>query len=294
MTAATILASNYYRSEARVVPLDSKAAGGIGQLAAAAAAVGISVPGQDGGEGNYLDILQSRWIQERLLQTRFQFWEPAGVVGHNRWHDETLITHLQRKDLDAGVRKLREHLGVSRDPKSNLILIYAETQSPELSQQIVRTAMALLQERAMEAGKTRGGEKAHFASSRLEEARRALNKAEEVFRDFLEKNRNYLTSSDPYVRLQGTRFETEIKLRQQLLMTIALNHEQALLEEKNDLPLLNVIDPPNLPVEKSRPARSIIVLATFAVTFFALFLYKKREWIIARIAVEDNVGQNLK
>ena len=261
----------------------------MGQLAAAAAAVGISVPGQDGGEGNYLDILQSRWLHEQLLQTQFKFWEPASLVGHSKWHDETLLAYLHSRDLDLGVRKLREHLGSSRDPKSKVILISAETRSPALSQAIVQKAMGMLQERVLEAGKTRGGEKASFAAARLEEARVAQAQAEQSFSGYLDKNRNYLTSADPHVHLQGVRFEAEMKLRQQLLMTISINHEQAMMEEKNDLPLLNVIDPPNLPIEKSWPSRSVVVLAIFAITFIGLSMWGKREWIMARMATGDGL-----
>jgi hypothetical protein len=63
------------------------------------------------------------------------------------------------------------------------------------------------------------------------------------------------------------RLENDLRLRQQLVGTMSINLEQALLEEKNDMPILNVLDEGNLPTLKSRPMRSVfpviaLILAT--------------------------------
>jgi hypothetical protein len=86
------------------------------------------------------------------------------------------------------------------------------------------------------------------------------------------------------VRLTGGRLEAELKLRQQLVMTLAMNREQAMLEEKNDIPIVNVLDGGNLPIEKSRPARSTIVLLTLFGVSASAWTWLKRAWILARLA----------
>ena len=100
---------------------------------------------------------------------------------------------------------------------------------------------------------------------------------------FLEVNRNYQTSSDPSVRLQGIRLETELRLRQQLITTLAMNREQALLEEKNDIPILNILDPGNLPIHKSRPSRGSTVMSAFLAAFFLVLAWQHRAWIKANL-----------
>ena len=190
--------------------------------------------------------------------------------------------------MDRAVKKVGEVLSATRDLKSKVITISAETKSPELSQQVVQRAGKLLETFLQEKGRTRGGAKALFAEARLAEARGEMDQAEEAFRRFLEGNRNYQTSGDPAVRLKGTRLETELRLRQQLVSTLAMNREQALLEEKNDIPILNVLDPGNLPIEKSKPARSVIVLLVTLLVGAGGWAWLNREWVRARLLADED------
>ena len=67
-----------------------------------------------------------------------------------------------------------------------------------------------------------------------------------------------------------------MRLRQQLVTTLALGYEQALLEEKNDMPILNVLDEADVPFEKSGPSRTlnvlIAILAAAGVTWLWSFI----------------------
>jgi len=271
---------NYYRSEAKLLPVDTKSLGGnLGGLASAAAAIGVSVPGGDGSDANYVDVLNSRWLRERLLVTEFTYHLPRGYFGTPKEIKGTLYDYLDQKNMDRAIKAMTELFGASRDLKTKVISISADTKSPELSQQAVKRAIQLLEQFNQGKGRTRGGAKAAFAEARLRESRQELEEVEEAFRRFLEGNRNYLSSADPGVRLKGTRLENELKLRQQLVTTLALNREQALLEEKNDIPILNVMDPGNLPIDKSRPARSLIVFAVTILTAVTIWGWEHRDWI---------------
>jgi len=279
---------NYYKSEARILPVETKSAGGLGNLAAAAAAFGVGVPGADGGDANFVDILNSRWMRESLLKSQFTFKERSWRFGTEKMRTQTLYDYLKVKNLDQGVRAVGAMLSASRDLKSKVLTLSVETRSPELSQQIAQRVAKLLETFVQEKGRTRGGYKAAFAEARLKEARDEMASAEEDFRRFLDGNRNYLASADPSVRIRGARLEAELKLRQQLVMTLAMNREQALMEEKNDIPILNVLDPGNLPVDKSRPARSSIVLLAFFLVSAGSWAWQNREWIKERLLDGDD------
>jgi uncharacterized protein involved in exopolysaccharide biosynthesis len=88
----------------------------------------------------------------------------------------------------------------------------------------------------------------------------------------------------------GSRLETELKLRQQLVATLAVNREQALIEEKNDMPILNVLDPANLPIQKSKPARLIAVIIGMLGVCAASWLLFNREWLRSKVSFDP---QNL-
>ncbi|MBI3130017.1 MAG: hypothetical protein HYZ13_01550 [Acidobacteria bacterium] len=284
--AVSLFLPNFYRSEARVLPVESKGMGGnLGNLAAAAAAFGVSVPGGEGSDANFVDILNSRTLRERLLKTEFSFKVRSWRFGGEHEERQTLEQYLEEKNLDRTIKKLAEVLAVSRDLKSKVITISAETKSADLSQQIVRRWLQLLEGFVQEKGRTRGSAKASFSEARLEDSRKEMNQVEDDFRRFLDANRNFALSTDPSVRLRGMRLEAELKLRQQLVTSLALSREQALMEEKNDIPIVNVLDAGNLPIEKSRPTRSVLVLGLFFATTIGSVAWAKRDQLVSVLRV---------
>jgi len=64
-------------------------------------------------------------------------------------------------------------------------------------------------------------------------------------------------------------------------MTLAMNREQALMEEKNDIPIVNILDVGNLPIEKSRPARFQFTILAFLVSVIAVLSWEFRGKIMA-------------
>ena len=284
----TLFVPNDYRSEARILPVEAKGVGGLGNLATAAAAFGMAIPGGEGLDANFVDMLNSRTLKESLLTTEFRFHARIWRFGADTLHQETLYHYLDEKNMDRAVKKLSTVLSASRDLKSKVITVSAETRSPELSQQVVRHATALLEQFVQTKNRTRGGEKAAFAEARLADARQQMGQAEASFRHFLEANRNYQVSSDPAVRLHGARLEAELNLRRQLITTIAMNREQSLMEEKNDMPILNVLDQGNLPIDKSKPSRSVIVLLVTLLAGLGSWAWLNREWIRERLLADDD------
>lgn len=284
----TLFMPNYYRSEARLLPVESKGVGGsLGGLASAAAAFGVNVPGGDSSDANFVDVLGSRSLKEQLLQTEFEYHYRSWRFGSEHLKKSTLYDYLESKNLDWAVKELDIIFSSSRDLKSKVITIGAETRSPELSQLVVQRAEKLLEIFLQEKGHTRGGAKAAFTEARLAEARREMDESENLLKSFLEGNRNYLTSGDPGVRLKGARLETELRLRQQLVSTLAMNREQALLEEKNDIPILNVLDPGNKPIEKSKPTRSVMVMLSVILMGAGSWFWLNRDWVMARLFADN-------
>lgn len=273
------LLPNYYRSEARLLPSEPKASGGLGQLAAAAAAFGAGGLGQDSADTNFVEILKSRSIREDLLKTTFQYKIKTWHFGAAESRKSTLLSYLQAPNLDRGSDKLGSLMKVAIDAKTKVISISIATKSADLSQQIVQNAIQDLGYFVLNKGQTKGGQKARFSTERLKEAREAMAQAEDLLLQFLDVNRNYQTSLDPTVRLKGARLEAELKLNQQLVVNLALSREQALLEEKNDIPIVNVLDDANLPIDHSGPMRTLIAISCFLGASLSVWGWLNREWV---------------
>ena len=72
---ATLFIPNEYTSEARLLPVSPKkggAGGKAGLAMAAAAAIGLSSSGEDS-SSSYVDILNSRWVGERVMLGNYCF-----------------------------------------------------------------------------------------------------------------------------------------------------------------------------------------------------------------------------
>lgn len=280
----TLALPNQYTSEARILPADQRAGGGLGMAAAAAAAVGVMIPGQDSPDAAYVDILNSYTLRKELLETPFQFTVRTWYFGRPQARSQTLYAYLGKSNLDRAMRALKERITITRDFKTKLLTIAVQTESPELSQQVAQRLAHLLDDFVISKSQTRGGAKATFTEERLRDARSDMDRAEAAFQAFLEGNRNYLASADPAVRLRGLRLENDLKLRTQVVTTLTIAREQALLEAKNDMPILNVLDAGNLPIDKSGPARSQAVLTTWFLVSLLVLGIQERRWVLDRLA----------
>ena len=270
----TLTVPNRYRSESKVLAADARSNGG--GLSAAALAVGVSIPGQESADSAYVDILTSRWVSERILGTCYRFHLKSWYFGKDMIREQTFYTYLGAKNPDQAHRLFLRHVIVNRDMKTKLLSISAETTSPELSQKVVQDMVKLLEEFVISKARTRGWTKAEFASKRLAEAKMEMDLAERDLQAFVNVNRNATMSSDPLVRLKNLRLENDYKIKTQIVTTLSINREQSLLEEKNDMPILNLLEDGNLPYEKNYPPRSLIVVGVF-ISFTLMFLVYERK-----------------
>jgi hypothetical protein len=183
---------------------------------------------------------------------------------------------------------LRKLLAVQRDPKSGLLTISAETTSPELSMQVVRRAAENLRDFLVEISQAAGKNKARFTQGRLEEVQGKYAELGRQFERFQDANRNWETSPAPNVRFRGAQMKEGLELWKQVVMNLTLNHEQALLEAQNDTQTLLLMDPGNLPLEKSRPARALIVFTVATAAGVGSWAYANRAAITNRILAKEH------
>lgn len=259
MAFVSLFMHNSYSSQGRILPVESRPGAG-NQMAMAAAAAGLGMPGQEGSDSFYVDILTSRWMAKRILNENYNYSNKGWYFGKEIQTKGTLFNHFKAKNMDQAVRMFNEIFKVHRDLKTKLLTISVETTSPQLSQQIIQNSIRFLGEFLGTKGRTRGGNKAAFISERLQDAKKEFEKENLEAQNFFGTHRNYLISNDPDIRFKGAMLETSVRLRQQVITTLTLAYEQALMEEKDDVPILNVLDGGDLPLEKTGPPRLMYVL----------------------------------
>lgn len=230
----------------------------------------------------YPDVLKSRWVDEQLLKKSYSYQEASWYFGSPKPCTKSLLDYLGEKNVDRGMKALPGVMKIDKDIRTNILTLSVETKSPQLSQQVAHDALELLEAFLKTQNQTHGRETAKFTTERLKVAESDYQGAERRMEVFLNVNRNFSASADPEVRLRGQHLAADLKLREDLIASLTLNHEQALLQAANDTPVLNVLDDANLPIEKSRPHRALLVLLGMFLAGFGSWCFQGRAWLKER------------
>jgi len=97
-------------------------------------------------------------------------------------------------------------------------------------------------------------------------------------------NKNILTAFKdlPDLGLEYGRLYREVQLQNKILEIILPQYEQAAMEETKNIPSLQIVDEPKVALNKAKPKRSLIVIATTFMAFilsvlYVLFEYRTRD-----------------
>jgi len=219
-------------------------------------------------------ILRSRRIADRILEARFQRrpGDPRPLPLENLLTGTDPGTEPQRDKL---YRRLAKAARFSMDPETRIVTVAVETRHPYLSAQVATAYLEELSRYATEEHQSRSRLVSGFVGQRTGEVRAEVAQAEKALHQFLLANQNYATSTDPDIRIEQLRLERNLELRTRVLMDLVSNHELVLLDERNEAPLIQVIDrgaPPDL---RSWPVRRLWVggaLVSTAAIGFVLML----------------------
>jgi uncharacterized protein involved in exopolysaccharide biosynthesis len=86
-----------------------------------------------------------------------------------------------------------------------------------------------------------------FIEKRLADAQAQMSAAENNLQVFLTENRDFRSS--PTLTLEFDRLNRTVASRQSLYNGLATSYEQAKIEEVRDLPVITVLEPPEMPIE---------------------------------------------
>lgn len=235
-------------------------------LSGIASQLGIS-PGSSRSPQFYADVLTSRAIIDRLLQTRFPVPPEIPIP-----RDSTSLIQLLDVDgrtaadsLAVGRETLVRSIAVGVSRQTSMVRLDVDTRSPSLSAAVANALIEELNRFNAESRQSQARERRRFIEQRLESAEAALRASEEARRTFFERNRNWQGS--PLLALEEDRLRREIQLRQDVFVSLSREYESTRIEEVNDTPVITVVDSAVAPVEKSKPRRRLIVIGATALAF---------------------------
>jgi len=243
---------------ATVAVLEAPRAGGgsaLDQLGIGAEALGLKIGGAPSSALTYPDILRSRRLLDRLLARPFT---------DARGHQAPLADFVrpgapspQRAEL--AVRQLRKQLDIALDRRTNLLRLSVTDRDPILAAAIANAACAELQDLVVNAMLTQAGANRRFVERQLAEAKEALVGAETRLEAFREGNLRF--GNAPRLQLQMARLARELRVQEEVVLALTRQFEMAKVEERRDVPVLNVLDPAEPPAFRSSPRRMPLALA---------------------------------
>ncbi len=158
---------------------------------------------------------------------------------------------LKRANSLAGDR-LIENVSSSIYSRSGVVGIAVKANDPLVAQQLVANIIAELDAYGGKRRLEQAVEERAFIQTLLADARGRLAKGEQELSDFLKNNREY--EGSPALKLAFDRLARRMYLMQQGYIAMEAGYEQARIEEARDPAALNIVEPPDLPVQPERAA----------------------------------------
>ena len=284
----SLLLPKKFTATATFVPeAEAGESGLLGSLSGLASQFGIGIPGGGGSPAQfYADVMESRTLRDQILLAWF-----ADPQAEEPGDSATLMDILEiqgdseAESLEMGREVLDGTVSVGVDNVTNLVSISVQTRYRVLSARVANRFVEQLVRFNLETRQSNVKTRRQFIESRVAEAEIALRTTEEALQGFLEQNRQFRGA--PQLEVQYERLQRQVALKQEMLITLSRQYEEARIQEVNDTPMITVVDRAVPPVLKSSPRRKLIVLVTFFL-FGGIALV----WAFIGEAIENAQEQN--
>lgn len=141
--------------------------------------------------------------------------------------------------------------------KKGYISISASMPEPLAAAAVAEAYMRLLEKYVIEFKTERAKANYEFVKQRYDEAKEAYEKAQIAYAEFRDANRAF---SSAVASIKEEQVKNDYNLAYSLYSELSRQLIQAELSVKEDTPILTVIEPVVVPVEKSKPRRAMIIV----------------------------------
>jgi len=153
---------------------------------------------------------------------------------------------------------IEEIISIENIKNTSIFSLTVRAHEPKLASELSKVIIDKLGEQELEFKKYELKDQNEFISGRLVEISHELYKAETKLKNFREDNLQI--SLSPTLMLEQERLERELEVQTQLFISLKQQLEQVKIEEARNSTNLKIIDPPNIPIQPSKPRKILIVL----------------------------------
>lgn len=259
------LQRNTYSSTAKLV-FQNSGAGLSGGLSALASLAGVDAASKSGDASVYIeDILRSTDFAQAVLDHPWKaskHWSDTSgpFLLRDFWETESDTTESdwRAKERERLIRKIGngKYISISKDKKTGVITLATQFEDPRVAYDVNRFLIDELNNTLVNKLSTKAGANRKFIETRVKEVKIDLAKSEDRLRQFRQSNR---LRTDPEYQLEEGRLLRDIQINQEIYLQLVKQYEMAKIDEEKDIPVLDVIDSPMVPVKKTGPQRTLLL-----------------------------------
>ena len=155
------------------------------------------------------------------------------------------------------VKKLRNGIDASINQRSGIITISAEFPDPRVAAQIGQHSVNYLTDYITQYRTGKAQRDLEFVQERHEEKKTDFHKAQLNLASFRDANRNIVSLT---AQTEEQRLQDQYNLAFNVYNSLAQQLEQARLKVQEETPVIKILEPVQVPMEKSKPKRSVIMI----------------------------------
>lgn len=258
----TFFAEHEFISSSKIM---SSSGTGFSQMSGFAAQFGLNISQNDSEpKWAYSEIIKSRTLARAALKHRFDTVE----FGKGKTLLEILTSGNNAQEIGyeklerIGVQKLLKMIQVIEDQKNSILNLKIRSKEPKLSADINEAIIQELDKHQKKYNKAKTGNTKKFIEERIATTKKDLINAEESLKVFRDRNRRMENS--PTLLLEQQRLGREVTVLTSVYTTLKQQYETTKIEEVKESEYVIVLDPPEVPLFRSKPNKKLmVVLAGF-------------------------------
>jgi len=248
-----------YTSTAKI--MSSSSGGGVSQAAGLAAQFGIAIPtGQSESKWVYPEIIKSRTLARAVLKQKFdtnEFGKQKSLLQILTYGNNEPEFNLDTLEIMA-VNNYLAMIEVSEDIKTAILTLSINALEPSLAAEINKVLIEELDAHQRKYNKAKTSDTKQFIEERIIDIEKELMAAEEDLKVFMDRNRRIENS--PALQLEQQRLGREVTVLTGVFTTLKQQLETTKIEEVKESDYVVVLDPPEVPLQRSKPNKKLMVI----------------------------------
>jgi uncharacterized protein involved in exopolysaccharide biosynthesis len=267
-----ILPKKYVAEMSITQSSSSSLSSGLGNVSNIASSFGINLNNLEGDIFYLPNLIESNTLKQSLLsKDRVLKNDLTNLIDYYNQTFFGLIKNIrctkkcEDKRLYYAIERFSNDLKILEDQNSGMITVQFISYNDSLSKEILSDIIDYLNEYLNSDVNLQATSMLKLINSEIENTKDELNSAEDEIATFVDENRTYFES--PSLIVQYSRLERDVTILTEKYMNLIVQQTMSLIEEKKQLPQLNIISSPLSDPSTHSPK----ILNIFFIVFLLVF-----------------------